>query len=181
MPTYLITKSDFSDYVDLSNHVNEKYIKRHILTAQERYLRPLLGDAFYAEIIEDVSTGYYGTGIQALIDTYIKPYLVWRSYQVFLPHSRQFFTNMGPRVLIEENSRAINDSELSIVVHEAESNADAYERILVDYLRDNKNDFATWRDAKDKNTSTYLPNITAVGNKSREQLLRRGPQFYDKE
>jgi len=88
---------------------------------------------------------------------------------------------MGPRILIEENSRAISDNELNIVVAEADANAEAYERILYEYLDDNKDTFTAWRDATDKNRNTYLPKITAVGRQTREEKLLRRQQFYNKE
>jgi hypothetical protein len=180
--TLLISKSDFSEYVDVSSNVAEKYFDRHILTAQNRYLRPILGDAFYDEILQDKETGYYGTGIETLIDTYIKPYLVWRSYQVYLPYSTVFLTGQGPKVFKEDFSDTPSDRRISIMTDEAKSNAQFYERILYDYLRDNKETFTTWDDATDKDRPGYLPRISGVGRETRQERLNDGKSFtYNKE
>lgn len=181
MATLLIDTSKFSERVDVSDHIADKYLDRHILTAQERYLKPLLGAAFYNELLEDKLSGYYGTGIEALIDDYITPYLVWRSYQVYLPHSKTFMTGMGPRVLTEDNSMPLSDKHLSIMRDESKSMADFYERELYEYLCDNKETFTTWEDATDKNRNVYLPGITGVGRNSRNDNIKDGSISYDKE
>lgn len=179
--TLLIDTSAFSERVDVSDHVADKYLDRHILTAQDRYLKPLLGAAFYTELLEEKETGYWQGINEAFVTNYVTPYLVWRSYQTYLPHSNIFFTGMGPRILEEDNSRPIGEKRLNVLTDEARNQAQFYEREMYEYLCDNKASFESWEDATDKNRNTYLPNVTAAGKPSRRDKIKDGWITYNKE
>ena len=181
METLLIAVSDFSERVDISTHVADKYIDRHIITAQERFLRGLLGADFYAELIEEKATGYW-TGLnETLVDTYITPYLVWRSYQIYIPQSGTFFTGMGPRHMTEDNSVMASHESLAQLTDLARNNAKFFESELYKYLMANKDIFVTWYDACDRVKPSALPKLTGVGKMSRRDRLTYGPLFYSKE
>lgn len=181
MPTYLIARTDFNSYVDVTNHVADKYLNRFILRAQEMFLAPLLGDELYAELIEDHSTGYYGTGMLSLLTDYVTPFLVYKSYQLYLPTSGSFMTGMGPRIPVEDKSTPLDDSALGVLVDDARNSADFYARKLYRYLVSNKSTYTAFRDSETKNYTGNLPKITAAGSDSRFKRLSDGFINYDKE
>lgn len=181
METLLITTSDFSERVDVSGHIADKYIDRHIITAQERFLRGLLGADFYAELLEEKATGYWTGSNENLVDTYITPYLVWRSYQLYIPHAGIFFTGMGPREMTEDNSVLASREAMAQLTDTARDNAKFFEAELYKYLSANTLAFTTWSEACDKVKPGPLPRITATGVKSRNQRLKSGWIVYSKE
>lgn len=181
METLLITTSDFSERVDVSNHVADKYIDRHIITAQERYLRGLLGAEFFTELLEEKATGYWTGSNETLVDTYITPYLVWKAYQLYIPQASVFFTGMGPREMTEDNSVLASNERMAQLTDTARDNAKFFEAELYKYLCANKTLFTTWDEATDKVKPQALPRITAVGVKSRKQRLESGWPIYSKE
>lgn len=181
MPTYLISKSEFSTYVDVTDHIDEKYLQRFILRAQELFLAPLMGDELYQELLEDKSSGYYGTGMLSLLTDYVLPYLVYKSYQLYLPTSGIFMTGQGPRTLVEEHSELIPDDVMKVLVNDARNSAEAYGRKLYNFLCQNKDTYTAFRDSDTKHFTANLPKVTGVGNKSRRRKLEDGFLSYNKE
>lgn len=175
--TLLISYSDFPTYVDVSSHIDEKYMNRHILNAQQRYILPLLGREQYEQVLDEKSSGYFTELNETLLSDYVKPALVFRSYQMYLPHSSLFNTGMGIRTMTEDNSQPVTQSELKVLISEAESMAEFHEAEMKNYLRANATDFEEYQDATDKNSSSYLPSITAAGKRP----YRERKSFYDKE
>ena len=181
METLLITTNDFSERVDVSNHVADKYIDRHIITAQERYLRGLLGAEFYTELLEEKATGYWTGSNEMLVDTYITPCLIWRAYQLYIPHAGIFFTGMGPREMTEDNSVLASREAMAQLTDTARNHAKFYEAELFKYLSANKTLFPIWGESTDKVKPQSLPRITATGVKSRKERIKSGYMIYDKE
>lgn len=179
--TLLISTNSFSERVDVSSHIADKYLDRHILTAQDRYLRPILGDAFFNQLIDEKETGYWTGSNEAFVTDRVTPFLVWRSYQVYLPHSQIFMTGMGPRVMQEDNSRPLSDAQIQVLTDQARDQAQFFERILIEYLDDNKADFELWAESCDKHRNNHLPRLTSAGKRSREQRLADSYPIYNKE
>lgn len=165
----------------MSNHVADKYIDRHIITAQERFLRGILGADFYAELLEEKATGYWTGSNETLVDTYILPFLVWKAYQLYIPHAGIFFTGMGPREMTEDNSVLASSESMAILTDTARDNAKFYEAELLKYLAANKTAFPIWYDATDRVRNRTVSKLTAVGTKTRKERLASSLPIYDKE
>ena len=173
----IITSADFTEWVDVSVNLAQKYTSRYIELAQKRFLRPLLGSELYDDLETEIVSGTPSVDASALLEA-VKPYLVFRAYELYLPNSRTFFTSMGPRELEEDNSRTISDSQIQALVDLARQNAIFFEAELLQFLDVNKDTYPLFESSEDKlemdHPSSRLPGISA----SRVVKKRR---FYDRE
>ena len=142
LTTKLITKSDFSDWFELSDYLEDDKINPSILKAQTADLRAIIdnttvsgGDTLYERLQEYLEAAKTPTDadLDALL-VYITPYLVNKALTRYLPLSNIYPTNMGFRVLKEDNSEAVENVDLSAMADNANADANFFEKDLREYL-----------------------------------------------
>jgi hypothetical protein len=176
---YLIGKSDFSPRCDVSDFIEEKYLLPHILKAQEQFLKPVLGTDFYESLLTQVSSTYFITPEdQELYEQYVKTYLVYRAYSLYLPYSPAFMTGYGPVQMTENNSEKITDKRLSIMTDEARNSAQYWQGEMIRYICDNISSFASYENSEDRNTKQQGPKITGIKTESRKRRTISGKKRY---
>lgn len=144
--TLFISQQDFKDKVNLSDNVLSKYIIPSIALVQDRYIRKILCDDFYDELITQVDAGTLTSANETLIDDYIKPAMVYRAYARYVSTANVYSTASGLRKFVEQDSEAATASDLASIIKQAESDAVFYERELYEYLEDNEDNYPTYRD-----------------------------------
>lgn len=144
--TLFISQEDFKDRVELSANLLSKHIIPSIALVQDRYMKKILCLDFYNELLEQVEAETLTEANETLIDDYIKPAMVYRSYARYLGSANVFSAPSGIRKFVEENSEAATPADLALPIKQADSDALYYERELTQFLEDNKDDYPTWRD-----------------------------------
>lgn len=143
--TKFIARTDFASYADISAYLANAYIDRYILSAQRNHIRPILGDAVHDALQTAVAASTTTTDDDNLLAK-IEPVLVYRAMQMYLGFSKVYLTNMGPRVLNDEQSREATDAEVQRIAAHCKKQAEIYTAELWEYLDDNKDTYTTWRD-----------------------------------
>lgn len=172
----LINQQDFLEYADLSPNENSKYIIPYIGLMQEKYIRKILCNNLYNDLLSQVEIDAISAEYQALIDT-IKPALIYRSYSRYLLHANQKSTASGFRVHKEDNSDPITDIRLGELIAAANSDAVYYENQLIYFLEVSNKDNYPLRDdcgcssMKDSTTSFKISGIGKQGNR-KENIIR---------
>lgn len=162
--TLFISQQDFKDRVDLSDNVLSKYIVPNIALVQDRYIKKVLCKTFYDELISEIDAGTLTVVNDTLVDDYIKPAMVYRSYARYLATSNVFSTPSGFRKLREDNSDVAEVADMQALMNQANSDAAYYERELIDYLENNEDDYPTFRDnCKCSTKSNSGFKITGIG------------------
>ena len=108
----IITKDDFAPYRDVSQYLTDNKINDYILSAQDSFLRPILGTTLYESLQSYAESNK--TPVDADLDNlllYVVPFLVYRSYASYLPYANIFAKNMGIRILKEANSEPAPDRD----------------------------------------------------------------------
>lgn len=144
--TLFISQQDFKDRVDLSDNILSKYIVPSIALVQDRYIKKILCKLFYDELIAQIDASTLTAANDTLVDDYIKPAMVYRSYARYLANSNVFSTPSGFRKYKEENSDTAEVADMQALMNQANSDAAYYERELIDYLENNEDDYPTFRD-----------------------------------
>jgi hypothetical protein len=144
--TLFISQEDFKDRVNLSDNVLSKYIIPSIALVQDRHIRKILCNDFYNELIEQLEDDTVTTANQTLIDDYIKPAMVYRSYARYVATANVFSSASGMRKYLEQDSEPATSADLASIIGQAESDALFYERELYEFLEDNEDDYPTYRD-----------------------------------
>jgi hypothetical protein len=164
--TLFINQEDFKDRVDLSENVLSKYIIPNIASVQDRYIKKIICKDFYDELIVQVENNNLTSANTTLVDDYIKPAMVFRSYARYLATANVFSTPSGFRKYREDNSDAAEAADMSAVLNQANSDATYYERELLEFLENNLDDYPTYRDECKCSNIKSLTNfkISAIGN-----------------
>jgi len=164
--TKLITYSDFANYRAISANIDStKRLDPYIEEAQIFDLKPVLDcqdKEFLAEIIE----GKEDTPYKELI-VYIKPVLVYYTYARFLATHDVMATAHGIVVKINEFSEPISEKTRARLINQAESSALVYQKIMTDFLSDNKSTYPNWKCSSTSGRTQSGARIRAIGGSSR--------------
>lgn len=181
MPSYtlLISLDDFAGRADLSANIDEKYVNTHILKAQEQFLKPTLGAAFYDSLIAQKASGYWDDDItEQLYTDYILPFLVYQSYALYLPYASAFMTGYGPVVMTEDNSEKLTDKAIAVMTEQARNSADHWHKEMIVFLCENISAFVLYENATDKSAARSGAKITRIGVPSRKSQTLTGRSVY---
>ena len=91
----LVSKSDFKNYVDFSDNVEDKKINIHIQNVERVDLKPILGEVLYARITAPVPEPALSTTEEKLLQEYIKPFIILAAYSRFTRVHGQSITQAG--------------------------------------------------------------------------------------
>lgn len=164
--TKLITISDFATYRAISANIDStKGIDPYIEEAQMFDLKPVLDcqdKEFLAEIIVGIGDG----GVYDALIAYIKPVLVYYTYARFLKSHGVMATAHGIVTKVNEFSEPISEKTRARLIAQAESSALAYQKIMTDFLSDNKSDYPNWKCASTSGRTQSGARINAIGGTS---------------
>lgn len=161
-----ITSDDYKNRVDISENVSARYVIPYAALAQDANLKPILCKDLYDELetqsIADTLTDDNAT----LINDYIKPFLVFKTYETYLAYANYKSTPAGIISTKGEDYEKASDAAISFMVNMARQNAKIYENELRSYLKNNTDKYPAWADqcnCQKEADGTF--NITSVGGK----------------
>jgi hypothetical protein len=154
----LININDVKLNTIVESNVDEKVITNAILEAQDLELQPVVGKVTLKRLkseVEQVLTvsGYILSEIdKALIEDFIKPFLIYATLvAAFVPiHFK--FTNKGIQKKSDSNSQTADTKELEMLRGHYTSKFENYKKRLIDYLAED-NDPTT--NAEPNQDTTY--------------------------
>ena len=109
-----------------------------IEVAQDIHIQNYLGGKLYEKLQNLIVTGDINLAInekyKTLIDTYIKPMLVWYTQASYLPFAMYQISNGGVFKHRSENSETITVEEMHSMLNRIQDTAEFYTRRFVDYM-----------------------------------------------
>lgn len=133
----------------LGKTIDDDILSPAILSAQERYILPILGSKLYRKMLNDIEsdslTGVYLT----LVNTKIVPSLTQYAVAEVIPHLRVRLANNSATTASSENSAAVAMADLQPLIHRATELGDFHRERLIDYLDYNSGDYPEY------NTTSY--------------------------
>jgi hypothetical protein len=141
----LINQEDFEGYADVSANIDSKYLEPHIRVAQETTLKTILCSDFYTEILSQFEADTLTTENETILP-YIQKCLIFYSYVGYLLYAQIRSTPHGFVQKKSDESDQITDKRLGELLNDAREKARFYEGELREFLEDNEDDYATWRD-----------------------------------
>jgi len=161
--TALITLADIKTFKALSINTAGLKIDSQINEAQEFDLRPLLGDEFYMDLLEDFSASpsletysdlFNGVTYTYENETYqhdgIKAMLCYYAYARYLNTSNTNSTAFGMVQKLTDDSEPISEKTVSRLVSQALNGAKIYENRVLDYLRRKSAEYPLYKCDKSK-------------------------------
>jgi len=137
----------------ISGNVDPDKIVQFVEVAQDTHIQNYLGGKLYKKLqqliidgeLDDAGNSDYKT----LVDTYIKPMLIWFTQADYLPFAAFSVGNGGVYKHRSENSDNVSMDELNMLAARALETAEFYTRRFMDYMDHN---------------STLYPEYTSTAN-----------------
>ena len=151
-----ITRNDIIKNTPLGGAIDADALLPFVRTAQEKYLLNLLGTVLYNKLQDDIEAGTSFTGYyQTLVESYVKPTLIWYSCVEYIPFSAISFKSNGAVKHISEQSVSPGKNEIDYLLSKALDNAGYYSTRLQDYLLANSQDLPEYLDSTGDSTQIY--------------------------
>ena len=132
-----ITRNDIIKNTPLQGAIDADALLPFVRTAQDKYLKNLLGTVLFDYLQANILTGtvnslsaYY----QDLLDDHIKNTLIWYACVEYIPFSNVQFKSNGAVKQQSEQGIAPSKSEIDYLKQTAQENADYYALRLQNYL-----------------------------------------------
>lgn len=134
----LISTADVIKYTALKGNIDSDQINPHIITVQDLTLAYILGDSLMQKLIgliesktiDDVGNVMYKT----LLEKYVRPFLCHAVCQKTLEFLGYTLGSGGISTRTQEQGVPAQGAEYSAIYGSARSQAQQYQRILVDWL-----------------------------------------------
>ena len=179
---YLIDQITFQNYEDLSVNIKPERIKAFVKKAQELDLKPFLGHALYYDFIkcfnpdgtlQDDTPQQYKDLLNGseYLDRYghvvlyegLLPMLVYFTFARFIEADAIHYTATGPVIKHHDNADALSPQEVTKLVQQHRSVANAHANEVEKFLRDHKADFPLWQfNPKNKSSRQAGPRIRSI-------------------
>jgi hypothetical protein len=132
-----ITRNDIIKNTPLQGAIDADALLPFVRTAQDKYLKNLLGTILFfylQEKIADNTVGALSPYYQDLLDDYIKNSLIWYACVEYIPFSSVQFKSNGAVKQQSEQGVAPTKNEIDYLLAKAQANADYYALRLQNYL-----------------------------------------------
>ena len=139
MPTVILLKSeDVTKNSILNGNIDQTRYTHDIKTAQNTYIKPLLGDDLYDKICGDFASQSLSGDYATMYEDYIKEMVVHSSTSLYLQHGAYMVSNVGITRHSTDSSESVNKQEVDFL---AQSSRKLYEMY--------KENFLVWINTKD--------------------------------
>lgn len=160
----LIPISYLNEACFLSLNTNEKKYFMCLKIAQDR-LEDVLGPEFFEEIIDQFPDTFTADN-ETLYEDYIKDYLAWQTYHIYLKFADTDPTPTGIRQFNDDNSSLLSDIQRNAFEKNILNQANDYKYKMINYIKLEKSKdttkFPLFDDCKEYNSFS----ITSVDKKS---------------
>ena len=130
----------------ISSAVSPALIEPFIKSAETFWLKPVLGEAFYNELLDDIENNTLSGITKTLVTDYIVPTSNWFTYYEALPFIAYRAEAKGLTKKFSDNSTPLDQKEYNAYRQSILDNAHTYKNMLLDFLNLNKQQFPTYRD-----------------------------------
>jgi hypothetical protein len=135
----LISPSYLMENTIINENVEEKLIRKAIVTASDKYVMPTIGSELYNTLIGMISGGTMSAGpYKTLLDDYVVPMLTEASVMECAPFMMTKFRNKGLQQQTSgENSQPAPFENVQMIMASVRDSYQFYSELLIKYLRAN--------------------------------------------
>jgi len=161
----LITKADIiAAKTHVSTNIDQQSFDTAILDAQRLDFRPIIGGAFYLDILNNAfvspvptaydnllnGTDYTDTNGDTIRYFGVKIMLVNFAFARLMENMNNFYTRAGAKYKLSNSSEVIKTQDLQSWINTARSQAIAYQEDMLNYLCENEDTYTIWKNSKDE-------------------------------
>lgn len=183
----IINQITFQRFEDISLNIKPERLNVFISKAQELDLKPFLGYALYFDLLKhfnddgtlqndapqpykDLMNGAEYLDKRGHIVLYqgLGPLMVYFTFARFIEDDAVHYTATGPVIKQRESGNSLTAADITKLVEQQRSTANAYANEAERFLRDHQSDFPLWRyNPKNKSARQAGPRIRGVDKTER--------------
>lgn len=137
MKALFITLQELKRKSIIDGNVDTDKLIQFVEVAQDTIIQNYLGTKLYNTLQTQVINSTLTTDNTTLLNTYIKPMLIWYTQSTYLPYAAYQISNGGVFKHNSENSTSVSESEITKLTRHATETADFYAKRFMDYMDDN--------------------------------------------
>ena len=137
MKALFITLQELKRKSIIDGNVDTDKLIQFVEVAQDTVIQNYLGTKLYDTLQTQVINSTLTTNNSTLLNTYIKPMLIWYTQATYLPYAAYQISNGGVFKHNSENSTSVSESEITKLTRHATETADFYAKRFMDYMDDN--------------------------------------------
>tara|TARA_R110002020_G_scaffold183772_1_gene380201 strand:+ start:4153 stop:4650 length:498 start_codon:yes stop_codon:yes gene_type:complete len=137
MKALFITLEELKRKSIIDGNVDTDKLIQFVEVAQDTYIQTQLGTKLYEKLQDGIINNNLSNVNAALVNTYIKPMLIWFSQSEYMKFAAFQIGNGGVFKHRSENSDSASQDEINNLVHQAKTTADFYTQRFIDYMGEN--------------------------------------------
>jgi hypothetical protein len=149
MKALFITLKELKRKSIIDGNLDQDKLIQFVEVAQDTYIQTQLGTKLYDQLQYEVINSSVTTANQTLIDTYIKPMLIWYSQATYIPYAAFQISNGGIYKHRSENSDSATQEEIDSLVDQAKITAEFYTQRFIDFMDQNSSDYPLYTASQD--------------------------------
>lgn len=141
MSSLIITENYLKQSSVLNGNVDMKIITPTIVLCQDKYIKPMLGEDLFDEILSQIGSNTVSSLNETILDNYVLPALVYYTMTELTPSMKYKYANIGIVTNSDTNASAPDLTEIKFLMDQWRVNAEMYAERGTRYLVDNSADY----------------------------------------
>ena len=137
MKALFITVVELKRKSIFDGNIDADKLVQFIEVAQDTNIQTYLGTKLYDKLQNDILNDSLGGNYLTLVNTYIKPMLIWYTQAAYIPYAAYQISNGGVFKHDSENSTSVDASEIRTLTEHATETAEFYTQRFIDYMNFN--------------------------------------------
>ena len=136
MKALFITLEELKRKSIIDGNVDTDKLIQFVEVAQDTVIQNYLGTKLYDTLQAGVIGNNLSVNNATLVNTYIKPMLIWYTQATYLPYAAYQISNGGIYKHNSENATSVSESEITKLTRHDTETADFYAKRFLDYMND---------------------------------------------
>ena len=164
MATLLLREDDISKNTPIGGNVETSRLIPAIKSAQITAIKPLLGEAFYADLVEKYKTDTLTEEYETLYEDYIKPMLIHLSTAYYFSYGAYNIGNSGIYKATGSDAESISKDEVDYLVKAQEKTYESYKVGYFEFMKVNAKLFPLYSEEETRSTKRRSYGGWSFGN-----------------
>lgn len=149
---FFVTENYLKKVTPITKNCDVNDVVQWVQPAAETRIRPILGDLFFKDLLTKYNAESLNPKEEELVKV-IKPCVAWRAAALAVYGLSRQLKNKGLQIQDGENSDGVDLKEVTFGMDHYNQIGSQYQRQLIDFLIENKNDYPVFLSDSNKNSS----------------------------